>query len=178
MLYSYTLLPIIIDGREQGALRYNIGDRVSHPLHGAGVIAGVESQKIDGEKREYYILKLLNGDMKVKIPLGSADKVGVRPIICADEAECILRAIADVQVISTSSWNKRYRENMEKLRTGDLLEVASVIKGLLLRDREKGLSTGERKMLSSAKQILFSELVLSLDCSYEEAEEQLEQAMA
>lgn len=159
-------------------LIYNTGDMVTHPLHGAGVIAGIETQRIDGKRREYYILKLPNGDMKVKIPVESADKVGVRPIISADEAERVLSAITDIEVNMTSNWNKRYRENMEKLKTGNLIEVASVIKGLLLRDREKGLSTGERKMLHSAKQILISEIVLSIQCSYEEVERRIEGAMA
>ena len=159
-------------------MNYNVGDMVTHPLHGAGVIAGFEIQRVDGKKREYYILKLPNGDMKVKIPVEAVDKVGVRPIISADEAERVLCAIPDIEINMTANWNKRYRENMEKLKTGNLIEVASVIKGLLLKDREKGLSTGERKMLHSAKQILISEIVLSIQCTYEEVEQRIEGAMA
>lgn len=157
---------------------YRIGDMVTHPLHGAGVIAGIETQRVDGKNREYYILKLPSGDMKVKIPLDASDKVGVRPIIDADEAERILCAISEIKVSMTSNWNKRYRENMDRIKTGNLIEVASVVKGLVMRDKDRGLSTGERKMLHSAKQILISEIVLSTHSSYEDVEARIERAMA
>ncbi len=157
---------------------YQIGDRITHPLHGAGVIDSIEKQRIDGTEREYYVLKLPSGDMKVKIPKATSDLIGVRPIIDAEEAERIMNSISDIEVNMTQNWNKRYRENMIKIKSGDLMEVAAVVKGLFLRDRDRGLSTGERKMLHSAKQILISEIVLSQNTSYEEVESRLEQAMA
>ena len=101
----------------------------------------------------------------------------MRPIVAPDEAEKILGAIPGIEVEMTSNWNKRYRENMLRIKSGDLMEVASVVKGLMQRDRERGLSTGERKMLHSAKQILISEIVLSESSSYEEVEARLDSAM-
>lgn len=158
-------------------MSYGVGDMVTHPLHGAGVIDCIEVQRIDGQNREYYVLKLPNGDMRVKIPVATSDKIGIRPIISCEEAEAILASFSALEVCMTQNWNKRYRENMEKIKTGDLMEVAAVVKGLLIRDKEKGLSTGERKMLHSAKQILISEIVLSVCSTYEEIEAQIENAM-
>ena len=112
------------------------------------------------------------------VPVDGCAAVGLRPIISAEEAESIIRRIPELEVIEDSSWNKRYRENMLRIRSGDLLEVASVVKSLVQRENTRGLSTGERKMLHSAKQILISEIVLSLECSYNEAEDRLNLAFA
>lgn len=157
---------------------FNVGDRIAHPMHGAGVVNGIEKRKINGTERDYYVLKLPVGGMLVMIPTESSDTIGVRPIVDADEADSILEAIPDIEINMTQNWNKRYRENMLKIKSGDLMEVAAVIKGLMSRDSSRGLSTGERKMLHSAKQILISELVLSQSSSYEEMEEKLNLAMS
>lgn len=164
-------------GKGVTVLTYQVGDMISHPLHGAGVIADIEIQKIGGEEREYYVLKLPTSEMQVKIPKATSDIIGVRPIISPEEAERVMLEIPNIEINMTQNWNKRYRENMVKIKSGDLLEVASVIKGLFMRDREKGLSTGERKMLHSAKQILISEIVLSMNASYDEIEARIELAM-
>ena len=156
---------------------FHIGDKIAHPMHGAGVIAGVEKRKIDGVESDYYVLQLPSGGMQVMIPVSSCESVGVRPIVDEQEANGILSAIPDIEIEMTSNWNKRYRDNMQKIKSGNLLEVASVIKGLMLRENERGLSTGERKMLHSAKQILISELVLSKQCSYDEVEQELAAAV-
>lgn len=155
-----------------------IGDRIAHPMHGAGVIDSIVKRKIDGHEKEYYVLKLPVGDLMVMIPVDSTEAIGVRPIISAGEAETIINAIPDIEVNMTANWNKRCRENMVKIKSGDLMEVAGVIKGLMLRDSEKGLSTGERKMLHSAKQILISEIVLSECSSYEEVEQRINTAVS
>lgn len=155
-------------------MRFRVGDLVAHPMHGAGVIDNIVSKKIRGAENEYYVLKLSVDEMKVMIPVGSCDKIGVRPIICSDDANKIMDSICDIEVEMNQNWNKRYRENMSKIKSGDLMEVAEVVKGLMLRDCERGLSMGERKMLCSAKQILISELVLSSDSSYDEIVEKLE----
>ena len=152
---------------------FNIGDRVAHPLHGAGMISEIEHKKIDNCYRDYYVMRIPKGDMRVMIPVDACDAVGLRPIIDSDQAEEILNRIPDLKISEDSNWNKRYRENMLRIRSGDLLEVASVIKSLVMRENSRGLSTGERKMLHSAKQILISEIVLCFDCSYSEAEERL-----
>ena len=158
-------------------MAFRVGDRVAHPLHGAGVIDSIVSRKINGKDREYYVLKIPAGDMLVMIPVDTSESIGVRPIIGSEEAEKILKDIPAIEVSMTQNWNKRYRENMMKIRSGDLMEVAAVVKGLTARDRERGLSTGERKMLHSARQILISEIVLSKSSSYEEVEERLNSAM-
>ena len=156
---------------------FQIGDKIAHPMHGAGIIAGMEKRKMDGVERDYYVLQLPSGGMQVMIPVSSCESVGVRPIVSAKQADEVLRAIPGIEVVMTANWNKRYRDNMLKIKSGDLLEVASVIKGLMLRDNERGLSTGERKMLHSAKQILISELVLSKQCSNDEIEQALTDAV-
>lgn len=158
-------------------MTFRIGDRIAHPLHGAGVIDGIVRKKISGAEREYYVLKLPAGDMIVLIPVESCGSIGVRPIVRAEEAERILTAIPGIEITITQNWNKRYRENMLRIRSGDLMEVAAVVKSLMARDRERGLSTGERKMLHSARQILISELVLSASSTYEQVERRLDSAM-
>lgn len=157
---------------------FSVGDRIAHPMHGAGVIDSIVKRKIDGAEKDFYVMKLPVGDMQVMIPVDSTDAIGVRPIIKPDEAEQILGSISGLEVNMTQNWNKRYRENMMKIKSGNLLEVASVIKGLMLRDTDKGLSTGERKMLHSAKQIFISEIVLSESSSYEEVEKRLDLAVS
>ena len=158
-------------------MTFRVGDRIAHPMHGAGVIDSVVSRKINGKERDYYVLKLPVGDMLVMIPVDSSADIGVRPIVDAAEAEKILCSIPGIEIEMTQNWNKRYRENMLKIKSGNLLEVAAVVKGLMQRDKERGLSTGERKMLHSAKQILISEIVLSESASYEEVEERLNSAL-
>ena len=157
---------------------YSVGDRIAHPLHGAGTIDRIESRKINGIVREYYVVNIPVGDMVVMIPRETSDAIGVRPIIDSKKAESILDAISGIEVSMTANWNRRYRENMLRIKSGDLMEVATVIKGLVDRQSERALSTGERKMLNSAKQILISEIVLSQCASYEEVEERLACALA
>ena len=158
-------------------MTFRVGDRIAHPMHGAGVIDSVVKRKINGTERDYYVLKLPAGDMLVMIPVDTSAEIGVRPIVDADEAEKILGSIPGLEIEMTQNWNKRYRENMLKIKSGNLLEVAAVVKGLMQRDKVRGLSTGERKMLHSAKQILISEIVLSESASYEEVEERLNSAL-
>ncbi len=158
-------------------MTFRVGDRIAHPLHGAGVIESIVTKKINGKDRDYYVLKLPTGSMQVMVPVESSDVIGVRPIVDPAQAEKIIGAIPGIEVEMTSNWNKRYRENMLRIKSGDLMEVASVVKGLMQRDRERGLSTGERKMLISAKQILISEIVLSESSSYEEVEARLDSVM-
>ncbi|MDO4750320.1 MAG: CarD family transcriptional regulator [Eubacteriales bacterium] len=158
-------------------MNFSVGDCIAHPMHGAGVIDRIEKRKINGAEKEYYVLKLPVGDMVVMIPRENSTAVGVRPIVEAETAEKIINAIPQIAVDVEPNWNKRYRENMLRIKSGDLLEVAAVVKGLMSRDSERGLSTGERKMLHSAKQILISEIVLAKRASYEEVEAILDAAM-
>ena len=157
---------------------FKIGDRIAHPMHGAGVIDRIEEKKINGRMRQYYILKIPVSGIVVMIPTDSTEAIGVRPIVTADKAEKIINSLADIESNMTQNWNRRYRENMLRIKSGDLIEVAKVIKGLMERDSQKGLSTGERKMLHSAKQIFISEIVLSENASYEEIERRINSALA
>lgn len=157
---------------------FQVGDQIVHPMHGAGVIDGIEEKKVNGVKRSYYVLKLPVGGMMVMIPTENSDEIGVRPVIDKDQGDRIIDALGSIQVEMEQNWSRRYRENMSRMKSGDLLEVAWVVKGLMLRDGAKGLSTGERKMLHSAKQILISELALSQSSSYEEIEERINRALA
>ena len=156
---------------------FNIGDKIAHPMHGAGVIDGIDEKKINGVTREYYILKMPVGGMVVMIPVDNCVEIGVRHIIDELQADDIIQSIAAIEIDMSQNWNRRYRENMLRIKSGDLIEVARVVKGLMARDAERGLSTGERKMLRSAKQILISEIVLSKHSTYEEIEETINAVM-
>ena len=158
-------------------MTFAVGDRIVHPLHGAGVIDSIENQRVCGVERSYYVMHIKMGDMLVKVPTDSSDAVGLRPIMKPEEAKKFLDYIGTIKPEMTQNWNRRYRENMSKLRSGNLKDVAEVIKGLTVRDSELGLSTGERKMLNSAKEILLSEIVLSQSYTYDEASTLLEDAL-
>ena len=157
---------------------FQVGDKIVHPMHGAGIVDSIVQKKVNGVVREYYILKLPMGGMLVMIPVQSCGEIGVRLVVDEQEAERIIAAFPEIEVDTTQNWNRRYRENMLRLKSGDLLEVARVIKSLSVRDGERGLSTGERKMLHSAKQILISEIVLSQNSSYEDVEARINTALA
>lgn len=156
---------------------FSVGDLVVHPMHGAGVIDAIVQEKIAGSTQDYYVFKMPVGGLLLKIPTANSQAIGIRTIIQQSEAEALLAAIPSIEVEECSNWNRRYRENMVRLKSGNLYEVAKVIKGLMFRDRQKGLSTGERKMLHSAKQILLSELVLADGREYEEVEARVSRAM-
>ncbi len=157
---------------------FHVGDKIVHPMHGAGVVDGIVTKKVNGVVRDYYILKLPVGGMVVMIPTENCAEIGVRPIMDPEEANKVIAALPGIEVDCDPNWNRRYRENMLRLKSGDLFEVARVMKTLMLRDEEKGLSTGERKMLHSAKQILISEIVLSENSNYEEVEGRINRALA
>ena len=157
---------------------FQIGDKVVHPMHGAGIVDSIVQKKVNGVMREYYVLKLPVRAMVVMVPTENCEEIGVRPIVDREQADRVLAAIPDIQVEMTQNWNRRYRENMERLKSGDLFQVACVVKGLMLRDVQKGLSTGERKMLHSAKQILISEIVMCQSSSYEDVEACIDHALA
>lgn len=157
---------------------YQIGDKVVHPMHGAGVIDSIVQRKVAGKLEDYYLLKLSVGSMTVMIPTENMQEIGVRPIVSGQEAKNLLQAMENIEVDMTQNWNRRYRENMVRLKSGDLLEVARVVKGLLLREGQRGLSNGERKMLRTAKQILISELVLAQSLPYETVEDNIDTVLS
>lgn len=152
-----------------GSNMFNIGDKVVYPMHGAGVIESIEEREILGERRKYYIMKMPIGDMKVMIPLDQMEDIGIRKVIDPEEVENVLEVLSSDLTKMHQNWNHRYRANMDMLKSGDIYEIAEVVRNLTLMDKEKGLSTGERKMLSNARQILISEIVLVAEISEEEA---------
>ncbi|MDR0249637.1 MAG: CarD family transcriptional regulator [Oscillospiraceae bacterium] len=155
-----------------------VGDKVVHPMHGAGVIESIVSRRIEGETRDYYVLRVPAGGMLVMIPVLSSDEIGMRAIIDNERAGELMDSLSGIEIDMTQNWNRRYRENMLRIKSGDLLEVCKVIKGLIARDRERGLSTGERKMLVSAKQIVISEIVLAQSATYEDVEQRITALLA
>ena len=156
---------------------YLIGDRVVHPMHGAGVIRDIVEERMAGQRKQYYVFCLPVGELVLKIPTESCDVIGIRSLSTRDAIESLLAAIPDLPVDVTANWNRRYRENLDRLKSGDLSEVARVIKALMWRDRARGLSHGARKMLHSAKQILLSEVVLVEDSDYRETEQRIDRMM-
>lgn len=153
---------------------FEIGDKIVYPNHGAGTIIDIEEKEILGETKQYYIMELPIGEMKVMIPKGNAEEVGLRSIVEKEVAEKVYDVLAGEQSEMSQNWNRRYRANSEKIKTGDIFEVAEVVRNLTIRDIVKGLSTGEKKMLSNSRQILISELVLAEDKSQEEIEEKID----
>ena len=157
---------------------FKIGDKVVYPMHGAGVIESIEEKEVLGEKRQYYILQLPVGDMKVMIPINNGSGVGLREVIDWEGVERVLDILREQCSAMSPNWNRRYRANLEKIKSGDIYEVAEVVRNLITRDREKGLSSGERKMLENARQILVSELVLATELEEEKAQSLLDGAFA
>ena len=154
---------------------YNIGDRVVYPMHGAGIIEAIEEKEILGKRKSYYVMKMPVGEMTVSIPTDNVDNIGIRNIIEKEDADKVFNALSESCKENNLNWSKRYRENMIKIKSGNVYEVAEVVKSLMYREHEKGLSTGEKKMLNSAKQILISELVLAKNLKPLEVEKIIEE---
>lgn len=149
---------------------FSVGDKIVYPMHGAGTIDSIEEKNILGESQSYYIIKM-PGEVKVMVPTSKAEQIGVRNVIGKEEAEKVISILGQDETEMSQNWNKRYRDNMEKMKSGSVYEVADVVRNLSFKQKEKGLSTGEKKMLSNAKQILVSELVLAEHASQDEVEE-------
>ena len=153
---------------------FKIGDCVVYPMHGAGVIEGIEEKEFLGQVEQYYILRMpYGGEMKVMIPVSKIDNLGIRGTIELNSVERVLQILRHEKERQSESWNKRYRDNLDKLKGGDIYQVADVVGELLYFEREKGLSTGERKMYDTAKHILVSELLLVGASGEEELEKLL-----
>ncbi len=152
---------------------YKIGDSVVYPMHGAGVIEGIEKKEVLGKMQSYYVMRMPIGDMKVMVPMDNAAEVGMRDVINKSEAQRVLDEFRTVQIDIIQNWSKRFRDNMGRIKSGNIFEVSAVVKSLMLRDRQKGLSTGEKKMLSNAKQILISEIVVATGNDHDFIENQL-----
>ena len=157
---------------------FNIGDKIVYPMHGAGEIVAIEEREILGDVHKYYIMRLPINDLKVTVPVKNAKEIGVRDISDADTMEKVLKALSSEEEVSMpKNWNRRYRYNLDKIKSGDLMEIADVVRSLESLDREKSLSTGERKILNEAKQIIVSEMVLVFEKNVEEVTKLIDDAI-
>ena len=149
---------------------FSAGDKIVYPMHGAGVICGIEEKKILGEKKEYYIFKLPCSEINIMIPVDSEAAVGIRPIADKTVISDVIKLLGGESSQMDSNWNRRYHDNMEKLKSGDIMKAAEVVRDLMRADRQKNLSSGENKMLANAKRILISEIMLASDMTSDEAQ--------
>lgn len=157
---------------------FRVGDKVVYPHHGAATIELLEKRELFGEKREYFILKLAYGDLTLMVPVDATDEVGLRQVTPAKEVPKVLKVLKKNEpTTNTTNWSRRFKANVEKLRSGDIYQVADVVRSLHQRDREKGLAAGEKRMLTKARQILVSELTFSKNCDQEEAEKLLDDVL-
>ena len=160
--------------RETVEVEYEIGDQVVYPHHGADKVLKKEMKEMLGEKREYLTIKILHNDMTVMVPCENAGKAGLRRIIDAETVQKVLGVLsADISEMP-KNWNRRFKHNRDKIKTGDIYELAEVVRNLAIREQDKGLSTGEKQMYTRAKKILASELMYALEMTEDQAEEHLD----
>ena len=157
---------------------YKVGDKVVYPHHGAGTIVKREQQLVLGESREYLTIKILHSDMTVNVPLDNAERVGLRKVIDEEAVKKVVKYLTSGGTEMPKNWNRRFKHNRDKMKTGDIFELAEVVRNLSLRDGEKGLSTGEKQMFVKAKKILASELMYAKGMDEEECAEWLDGVLA
>ena len=157
---------------------FDVGDKVVYPHHGAGVVVKKEKREVLGQTREYLTIQILHNDMTVNVPVESAEQVGLRTVIDEDLVKTVVKALTGGSTEMPKNWNRRFKHNRDKMKTGDIFELAEVVRNLSLRDHEKGLSTGEKQMFVKAKKILASELMYAKDMDEEEAAEWLDGVLA
>jgi CarD family transcriptional regulator len=157
---------------------FDVGDKVVYPHHGAGTVVSKDVRVVLGQEREYLTIRILHNDMTVNVPCENAEKVGLRWVIDHEMVEVVVGALLGGSTEMPKNWNRRFKHNRDKMKTGDILELSEVVRNLALRDHEKGLSTGEKQMYVKAKKILASELMYAKDMSEEEAHAWLEEVLA
>jgi CarD family transcriptional regulator len=159
-------------------IEFEVGDSVVYPHHGAGRVLRKEMKEVLGERREYLTIKILHNDMTVMVPTENAALAGLRRVIDEETCQKVLALLQDEVSEMPKNWNRRFKHNRDKMKTGDILELAEVVRNLALRDREKGLSTGEKQMFVKAKKILASELMYAKDMDEETCADWLEEVLA
>jgi CarD family transcriptional regulator len=164
--------------REVEYVEFELGDHVVYPHHGAGKVLKKEDMEILGERREYLTIKILHNDMTVRVPTENAALAGLRRVIDEETVQKVLDVLRDQVSEMPKNWNRRFKHNRDKIKTGDIYELAEVVRNLSLRESEKGLSTGEKQMFTRTKKILASELMYALDKDEEEAESYLDELLA
>jgi len=156
---------------------FDVGDKVVYPHHGAGTVVKKEKREILGQTREYLTIQILHNDMTVNVPVENAEQVGLRTVIDEDLVNTVVKALTAGESEMPKNWNRRFKHNRDKMKTGDIFEMAEVVRNLAQRDQEKGLSTGEKQMFSKAKRILASELMYAKNMDEDEAREFLEEVL-
>jgi len=159
--------------------RYKVGDQVVYPQHGVATIQKIEDKEVLGAKQSYLVLELDEGDLTLMVPAASVEEVGIRNLIGKEQVEEVLGILGKAKVTDgADNWSRRFKANSEKLRSGDIQQVAEVVRNLSIRDKQKGLSTGERRMLNRARRILAGEIAVALKLDAEGADEVLENALS
>ena len=158
-------------------MSFKVGDKVVYPHHGAAVIERREKKEAFGEEREYLVLRLAYGDLTLMVPTDNTDEVGLRDVINDEEVEEVFAVLGKKEARMPTNWSRRYKNHVEKLKSGDIYQVAEVVRNLSIRDKDKGLSAGEKRMLTRARQILVSELTFAIGVSEEVAEQKLNDAL-
>jgi CarD family transcriptional regulator len=159
-------------------IEFELGDNVVYPHHGAGQVLKKERRKMFGEEREYLTIKILHNDMTVMVPCENAGVAGLRRVIDEETVQKVLAVLAAEVSEMPKNWNRRFKHNRDKIKTGDIYELAEVVRNLAIREHEKGLSTGEKQMFTRAKKILASELMYALDKDEDEAEQHLDDLLS
>jgi len=155
-------------------MSFKVGDRVVYPHHGAAIIKRKEKRELlGGDSKEYLVLEMVHGDLTLSVPSDMADEVGMRPPISEADVEDLFRLIGKRDVREPANWSRRFKNHQEKMKSGDVYQVAEVVRNLALREKGKGLSTAEKSMLERARGILVSELSFALDVTEEEALDKL-----
>jgi len=157
---------------------FDVGDKVVYPHHGAAIIEKRETQTIDGQEVEYLVLRISHGELTLKVPADNTDSVGLREVIDADEVEEVFAVLRKVGAREPTNWSRRFKNHQEKLKSGDIYQVAEVVRNLSLREREKHLSAGEKRLLQLARRVLVSELTFAIDVTEEEADAKLDEVLA
>ena len=165
-------------GKGTHHMNFAVGETVVYPHHGAALIEEVKTRTIKGEDRTYLKLKVAQGDLTIEVPADNVDLVGVRDVVDKEGLDEVFEVLRQPYTEEPTNWSRRYKANVEKLASGDVLKVAEVVRDLWRRDKDRGLSAGEKRMLTKARHILTSELALAKDIDEEEAEKRLDDILA
>lgn len=156
---------------------FHVGDKVVYPHHGAAIIKRLEEKEVYGQRKQYFILRLSYGDLTLMVPADNTEEVGIRDVIARDELDKVFKVLRSKECRMPTNWSRRFKTHVEKLRSGDIYQVAEVVRNLARRENEKGLSAGEKRMLTRARQILVSELTFAADVDEVEAEKMLDRVL-
>src|ERR671934_434077 len=162
----------------RSVMSFRVGDKVVYPHHGAAVIEKKEKKNAFGEKKDYLILRLAYGDLTLMVPADNAEEIGLRDVINDEEVEEVFAVLRKKEARMPTNWSRRFKNHVEKLKSGDIYQVAEVVRNLSIREKDKGLSAGEKRMLTKARQILVSELTYAYETTEEKTEAMIDKVLA